>query len=280
MTTVERFEKNIDQVNSDFQAIKSKIVECGVEVANGTKTAELAEKVGEVFEAGKKSEYDEFWDIVQNSGKRINYNSAFSDWAAEFIRPKYKVVPTGANSAGSTFYACPYLKKVEAAYFDFSQKPTGTNTNTGYSYTFSGCSKLEEVEDVGLIPQTGYYNTFAYCYKLHTIAKIGVNEDTKFSNAFISCDKLENLAIDGTIGQNGFNIKWSTNLSKASILSVLNALSPTASGLTVTLSLAAVNKAFETSEGANDGSDSQEFLVWTEEGPEYGYRNNWTIALA
>ena len=46
MTTVERFEQNIDQVNSDFQAIKSKLIECGVEVADGTKTAEYAKKVG------------------------------------------------------------------------------------------------------------------------------------------------------------------------------------------------------------------------------------------
>lgn len=232
------------------------------------------------YEAGKKSEYDAFWDMFQNYGNRGDYGSAFQDWSAEYIRPKRKVVPTGVNSTSSTFYACFNLKKIEAAYFDFSQKPKGTNNNAAYYYTFSGCKKLEEIEDIGLVAQYGYIHTFAACYKLHTIAKIGVDENTRFTSAFNQASALENLTIEGTIGQNGLNLQWSTKLSKASILSVLNALSPTTSGLTVTLSLAAVNKAFETSEGANDGSDSQEFLVWTEEGPEYGYRNNWTIALA
>jgi hypothetical protein len=49
------------------------------------------------------------------------------------------------------------------------------------------------------------------------------------------------------------DLHWSTLLDKESILSFVNALSTTKSGLTTTLSLTAVNKAFETSEGVNDG---------------------------
>lgn len=50
-------EMNVRQVNSDFQAIKDKIVEHGVEVADGTKTAEYASKIVDVFGAGKASVY-------------------------------------------------------------------------------------------------------------------------------------------------------------------------------------------------------------------------------
>lgn len=62
-------------------------------------------------------------------------------------------------------------------------------------------------------------------------------------------------------------------LDKASTKSIINALSNTATGQTLTLNIAAVNTAFETSSAAKDGSTSTEFaaLVAT--------KTNWTIVL-
>lgn len=62
-------------------------------------------------------------------------------------------------------------------------------------------------------------------------------------------------------------------LSKPSITSIINCLSTTTSGLTVTLSKTAVNNAFETSEGVADGSTSQEWLNLV------ATKTNWTISL-
>ena len=45
-------ETNIRQANADFVAIKNKIVEHGVEIAAGTRTADYAQKVDAVYEAG------------------------------------------------------------------------------------------------------------------------------------------------------------------------------------------------------------------------------------
>ena len=188
------------------------------------KLTTVAENIPKVYEAGKKAENSDFWDIIQNSGKRDNYNSAFKYWSCEYIRPKYKVIAKHMDSAGQTFSNCLKLKKVEKAYFDFSQKPTGSTTTTGYYYTFSYCSELEEVEDIGLIPQNNCYYTFTGCRKIHTITKLGVNENTKYQNTFTNCTSLVNITIDGTIGQNGFDIHWSTNLSHDSLMSIINAL--------------------------------------------------------
>ena len=189
-----------------------------------------------VFDAGKDAGTDAFWDVVQNGGNRTAYNSVFTSWGAEYIRPKYKVVATGVNDANQTFNACQKLKKVESAYFDFSQKPTGTNSNSGYYYTFHNCNALEEIEDIGLVPQFGYYSSFAACSVLHTIAKVGVSENTKFSETFNYCHELQNLTIDGVIGQNGFDIHWSTKLTHDSLMSIINALQTKTSGTwTVTL---------------------------------------------
>ena len=52
------------------------------------------------------------------------------------------------------------------------------------------------------------------------------------------------------------------------------ALSTTTTGLTVTFSKTAVDKAFETAEGANDGSTSPEWLALV------ATRPNWGIGLA
>lgn len=65
----------------------------------------------------------------------------------------------------------------------------------------------------------------------------------------------------------------SAHLSADSLRSVISCLSPTASGMALTLSQAAVNVAFETSEGVNDGSTSTEWLTLT------GEHSNWTVSL-
>ena len=231
------------------------------------KTLRLKTDFDDVYEAGKKAESDAFWDIFQDGGNRTNYSSAFINWNAQYIRPKYKVVPTHEHGIIQMFNACKKLKKIESAYFDLSQKPqnfTG-NINFGYYYTFNGCSQLEEIEDIGMIAQNHYNYAFAYCYALHTIAKMGVDANTKFSNTFTSCKELVNLTLEGTIGQNGIDIHWSTKLSADSLKSIITALSTTTTGLTITLPTTA-----QSNYEAVYGSGSWTTLVAT--------RSNCTIA--
>ena len=64
-----------------------------------------------------------------------------------------------------------------------------------------------------------------------------------------------------------------TLLDKESLTSIINCLSDSTSGLTVTLSLTAVNKAFEITNGADNGSNSTEWLNLV------NTRSNWTISL-
>lgn len=50
----------------------------------------IAENVPKVYEAGKKAEYNEFWDAFQDYGNRKDYNSAFGfGFPAEAYNPKY-----------------------------------------------------------------------------------------------------------------------------------------------------------------------------------------------
>jgi hypothetical protein len=73
---------------------------------------------------------------------------------------------------------------------------------------------------------------------------------------------LREIRFTGIIAKS-INFQWSKNLSKASIESIVNALSPNTSGLTCTLSQTAVNNAFTTSDW-NTLKDT---------------KTNWNIAL-
>ena len=84
---------------------------------------------------------------------------------------------------------------------------------------------------------------------------------------FTYCSSLTNLTIEGVIGFNGTTIT-SPNLSKASIISVINALSSTtANGHKLTLSKTAVTNAL----GSVDDAEWSA-LVAT--------KPNWTISLS
>jgi hypothetical protein len=163
------------------------------------------------------------------------------------------------------------LKAVEKQYFDLSQHPA---TSGNANYTFIGCSSLLIVEDIGMPAMSNYSGTYQGCYSLHTIEKIRCNEDTVFNSTFINCRELQNITIEGSIGKSGFYIESATKLSKDSITNIINALSTTSSGKVMSLSLTAVNKAFETSSGANNGSTSDEWEALK------ATKTNWTISLA
>ena len=206
------------------------------------KLTTVAENVSKVYEAGKKAEYDEFWDSFQENGNRTAYTNAFSygGWTDEIYNPKYTIKPTSCNNL---FAAASYL--------------TDTKVDIDLTDT-SGSQK---------------YYIFSSARKLKTIRKLIVPPEWSATGCFDNCISLENLTIEGTIGKNNFNVQWSTNLSGESIVSIIEALSSTTSELTVTLSQTAVNNmTFPiTSKQTGITYDSWETLIAT--------KSNWTISL-
>lgn len=171
-------------------------------------------------EAGKQEEYDRFWDMIQAHGTRTEYNEAFGKWDCEYIRPKYKDIQL-SGYADAIFSSNHSLKKIEKEYFDFSKTPSMTTTA---NYTFFYCDKLLEIQDIGLPSMTSYIGTFQTDLELHTIEKLRCEEGTRWDNTFLNCYELVNIEIEGTIGQNGVNLQWSTKLSHDSLMSFINNL--------------------------------------------------------
>lgn len=207
----------------------------------------LRANMDKLHSAGYSQAESDFWDAVQDFGKRGDYNRAFRKWNREYIRPKYKIAPTNHASATNLFEGNESLKKVEAQYFDFSQKARSSSSSNGYAYFCGSCLKLEEVEDVGIQPDSSMQYAFYFCPKLHTIAKIRVDKDTHYDSTFTRCDSLVNLTVEGTIGKNKFNVSWSP-LSHDSLMSIINALETKTDGGAWTITLGSDNIAKLTTE--------------------------------
>lgn len=206
----------------------------------------IAENESKVFEAGKKAEYDRFWDVFQDNGNRRLYAQAFTQlgWKDEIYNPKYDIIGEIYGLDGT---------------FSNASRITDTKVNLivrqggNLQATFNGCGYLKKIPSL--------------------ILEIPI---TKMSSAFANCISLEEITVtcvnDGCFAAS-FDISAATKLTKASWVSIINALSSTTSGLSITGSLASVKKAFETGEGANDGDTSAEWASLESS------KSNWTISL-
>lgn len=236
-------------------------------------TSEMADGVAEVYEAGKKAEYDAFWEGMQRGGFVTNYAAMFgAAWSAVTFKPKYDItIVTGAyafafNSLGGDLVE--YFEKLGRK-LDLTQA-----ANVGNMFQASQFTRIGNF----CCPAGGWWNTFNGCTQLETIDEWGKpTEDEEITGGgltgcFTGCTALKNIKVRGKIADN-INFQWCP-LSYDSIVNIKSHLSDTTQWMTLTLSKAAVNKAFETGASSNDGSTSPEWLALVASKP------NWTISLA
>ena len=70
------------------------------------KLTQIAENEQAVFDAGKKSEYDTFWDSYQENGNKVAYRLAFfgSGWNDTTFHPKYPIKMYKGQQQMQAFY--------------------------------------------------------------------------------------------------------------------------------------------------------------------------------
>lgn len=236
------------------------------------KLTTIAENEQRVYEAGKKSQYDEFWDSYQQNGARQNYASVFAGkgWTKEIFKPKYDIKPTNARlmfNYGGTDCKIDMveLSKELGIVFDFSK-------TIEFYQCFSG-NFFERLGVIDTTSSTGLNSMFVEFWG-HTVDKLIIRADgsTIVGSAFNLANNLQNIAIEGVIGKD-WNMQWCP-LSKSSITSVINALSQTTSKLTVTFNKRAINNAF--------GIDIDDETTYPEGSEFYNLRNsksNWTFSF-
>lgn len=261
-------EENVRETNSVLVAIKEKIVDCDVEVSEGTHAKDYASKIGQVYESGKQAERKAFWDTNLQNGNRTDFNRAYAGggWNKSNFFPNHDIRPSSSYFAAADMFVQfghgatekeDYLDMVELAeqqgiVFDFSQVKEFRST-----FASSGISRIGVIDMRNANNCGGTFYQYAP-YALHTIEKIISAETTPWAdNSFSYAYHLKEVRFEGVIAKS-LEFKQSP-LSKLSMISIVNCYSSDISGLSLTLTKNAVNTAFETSEGANDGSTSAEW---------------------
>lgn len=119
-------------------------------------------------------------------------------------------------------YGCIALKRI-------GQLETGNVTNM--LWAFWGCSSLEYIDGLDTRSITSASELFHGCSSLHSIYSPldFSNVTSQIDTTFTSCKALVNLSFTGTIKADVM-VHGCPNLSKASLLSLINALSPAAIG--------------------------------------------------
>lgn len=241
------------------------------------KLTTIAENEQKVYEAGRTQEWNDFWDIYQSRGSRRAYEHAFRGLVAEGVngwddsnfKPKYDII--ASNLAYCFQYSSITNLKQILEDCGVSLSFSDSMIAAGLYYAFE-YSRITHIPELYCPTVSNMQNAFRICRDLKSIDKITVSSGCSTLNAFLDCNALEEIRI-GSVIANAWNFQWSTKLSKDSITSVINALSGTSSGLTVTFSKRAVNNAFKTAEGLSDGSSSSEWATLI------GTKPNWTISL-
>lgn len=181
-----------------------------------------------VYDAGKKYEYDKFWDAFQEKGARTNYDYAFYGygWRTENFKPKYTIK---ANRCARAFF--------NSLLSNLTDCTLDTSECTAFSDMFNNAWGVSRIPPLDMRKLTDASNGI-YIFSSGTISvidRITVCEDTRFAaTSFYGASGLESLTLEGTLAC-GLDLHWSKKLSADSIISAVDALSDAATGLTLTL---------------------------------------------
>lgn len=160
----------------------------------------------EGFEAGKEKEWSDFWDTLQNYGKRKDYtylfgvNTGTSPYNDETFKPKYDIKP---QIASNMFRYCSNITDFkgilerQGVVLDFSKC-----ANVNYAFQF--CYNNTRLPELDFSEATAIHLPFSYNEKLISIDKFIVSDSgtTTFTDTFIYCYALSEIRIGGVIGRN------------------------------------------------------------------------------
>lgn len=220
-------------------------------------------------EKGKQAQYDEFWDSLQEYGKRTNWSYVFSGygWNDKTFKPKYDIT----FEQGTDIFRSCQVTNLKKILNDCNVRLDFENCNPDCMYYFAINAKFTHVPEVGNTNLITAHHAFRDCKLLESVDNFIVGEKTDFSYCFLGTSALKEIRFSGIIAKN-VDFK-DCPLSKESTLSIFSALSPTAEGVTVTFNKKAANNAF--------GINVDDETTYTDEWKELmASKPNWNIAFA
>lgn len=152
-----------------------------------------------VYDKGKQSEYDAFWDKFQQSGNRISYAYGISGigWTKETFKPKYDLI--AKDSATFMFSTSAIKGNLGEILNDLGIRLDTTGCNA-MSYMFRN-SQFTALPTIDCRACANISYIFANMTYLTTIEKwiLPTTSSQNFASAFLSTDKLTDInEIEGT----------------------------------------------------------------------------------
>ena len=215
----------------------------------------MASSINEVYNKGKKAEYDQFWDSYQENGNRTEYICAFgSMWTPEILKPKYPVRPIKAdymffNNNGHHIVIEDFVTFCEEnnLVFDFSKC-----TNLTYGLAALHTKHLGVLDFRNCISTQYLFYSHHYIDGIVTIDEFKSSSKTGYyKSTFQNAKNLTNLTMSGAISKNDFDVSYCNKLTHDSLMSIVNTLedkSTDTSGTTWKVTLGTTNIAKLTTE--------------------------------
>ena len=227
--------------------------------------------IDDVYEAGKQAEqqraYDEYWDYIQQNGKRTNYRMFFTGeaWDDTTFKPKYNITCNWAERLFQLSKITDLKGILEERGLTLDVSIAAKNGNMAMFVSNSEITRLPPI-DLRLLPNNNNY-TFYGATKLVSIDKLILSSDgmkiIEETTTFQNCTALKDIVIEGVIWRS-LSFQWCP-LSRASLESVMAALTDTVQlAQVLTLNKAAVEAAFT--------AEEWETMVAS--------KPNWTITLS
>ena len=234
----------------------------------------IAENQQKVYDAGKKKQYDEFWDNVWkkfDSSKTNQHLFAGVSWNDNTFYPNRNI--TFYAGRGDCIFLLNQVSNIKQRLIECGiTMDTSQITNFLQMFTYA---RTEELPEISTISSTVLTQIFSECKILKSVDKLILKNDgsQSFSSSFNNCISLENIVIEGVIGKS-ISFQHSP-LSTASIVSIIEHLSDSVTGQTLTLNKSAVNTAF--------GIDVDDESTFPEGSEYYNLRHSkdkWTFTYA
>lgn len=208
----------------------------------------MAQSVGEVFDKGALSSVEKMTSanhlFADDSGKRYNEELFVTFMAADL---------SNIRRAQYMFQGNVWLTEfVVPATF----RPISIH------YMFQNCTTVKRVSGLDALKVNVLTSVFDGCTQLEDAGALDFERVTYVTNTFRNCAALKHVTIVNTIALS-LDIHWSAELTRASIESIMEHLSTTETGQSVTFSKTAIDNAFIAEEWAALEST----------------RANWTINL-
>ena len=251
------------------------------------------------FESGKQEEYKNFWSPISNQtyfayafGSIFNFNN---------FKPPSTIIPKSQEACkvcehningtcdkyGGSLPAEKNIAVAQGMFQGSRIRRALTSQDVDWlcvpnmDYAFAS-SNVTEVTGINAKNCKSMKHLFWWCSGLKKVEFTGYGRVTDWTKAFYRCLALEHIRFFTEYDESGKrteSIRASidfgdcSKLTFNSIASIFGALSDDVSNCTVTLSLAAVDKAFERVEGANDGSTTYGWLNVSTK------KTNWKVVL-